>query len=693
MPMMRDSVRAMVVAAVVGGPVSAWAAEGELPITEITLYRSGVGAFVREGTVSGDASVSLKFETEQINDILKSMVVLDLDGGRVGSVTYGSKEPLARRLSSFGVDISEDPSIAGIFKQLRGSEVMVDLPSGKVTGTILGIEERSSVVPAGDEAAVIREPYVSLVTGTGVRSIAISTIGAFELTDPELAGELGKALAALAEHRADRMKSVDLSFDGNGERRAVVGYVHEMPVWKTSYRLVLPESEGDSLTMQGWAIVENTTDADWTDVRLSLASGRPVGFTMDLYDPIFAPRPEIPVPVTGGLKPKAYEGGDMRKQLSQAPSAAQMTRAERAYSGEAALDAVLDQATGGGGGGSYFGGEPLELNEESFGEAQAGGETIGGQFMYTVDGPVTLERQRSAMLPIITTAIEGRRVSIFNPNEMPKHPMRGVELTNQTNLHLMPGPVSVYDTDAYAGDARIPHTSRGQERLLAYALDIDVRASSEVKSVSNLMRLRIVDGLFEQKWVDRVERAYSFDSYDGSMGRTIVVEHPRAIGWDLITPDEPEETLDNLYRFEVELGANGEAGLDVVEERVRYQRVGVTSYDMETVLQFSKNGQMSDAVVAAVREAWRMQREINRLEGVIAELDRERNEIEEDQNRIRNNMNRLDRNSDLWKRYYNKLNDQETRIEQIGEERAGAQRSIDQTRRELADYLADLDVE
>ena len=695
MLMNRLSVRTMVLAAVVGSPVSLWAAEDAMPIREITLYRSGVGAFVHEGTVRGDAEISLRFETGQINDILKSMIVLDLDGGTVGSVTYGSKEPLSRRLSGFGVDISQDPSIAGIFRQLRGSEIEVDLPEGKMRGTILGVENRESVVPAGEEAAVITEAYVSMITGTGVRAVAVSRIGSFELTDPELAGELNMALAALAEHRADRMKTVDLSFNGNGERRAIVGYVHEMPVWKTSYRLVLPEKEGDALTVQGWAIVENTTDADWTDVRLSLASGRPVGFTMDLYEPIFAPRPNVPVPVAGGLKPRTYEGGMAGKALAQAPSAAEMTMNERRMSGRSQIMADMAmQSTG------EMEGMRLEEDKDGYnfstdtlGGAQASGEEVGGQFMYTVDGDVTLERQRSAMLPILTTAIEGRRVSIYNPNDMPKHPMRGVELTNGTGLHLMPGPVSVYDVETYAGDAQIPHTSRGQERLLAYALDIDVRAKSEIKQSSDLLRVRIVDGLLEQKYIERQERVYAFNSFDAGSGRTVVVEHPKNHGWDLVTPGEPTETLDNQYRFEVGLEANGEGGLEVVEERVRFHRLAMTSYDLETVMQYSKDGKLSDAVVAAVKKAWGMQREINRLERVIADLDREQQVINEDQRRIRDNMNRLERNSDLWKRYYNKLNDQETRLEAMLTERGDANTKMERTRRELADYIEGLDVE
>ncbi|MDX9912163.1 MAG: hypothetical protein RBS39_10055, partial [Phycisphaerales bacterium] len=278
-------------------------ADDELPVSAITLYRSGVGFFQRQGLVEGDAEVQLRFDADQINDILKSMVVLDLGGGEVGAARYASKEPLERRLSSFAIDVSDNPSIAELMKRLRGAPVKLQTIDGGIEGTIMGVEGRPVVI--NDQR--VEHAFVSLITSKGVRSIDVANVSSFEITDEQLAGELTKALAAMAEHRADNVKAVDLSFHGTGSRRVAVGYVHEMPVWKTSYRLVLPEGTSESggqPTLQGWAIVENTTDEDWEDVRLSLVAGRPVGFTMDLYEPLFAARPEMPVPFMAGVRPK-----------------------------------------------------------------------------------------------------------------------------------------------------------------------------------------------------------------------------------------------------------------------------------------------------------------------------------------------------------------------------------------------------
>jgi hypothetical protein len=173
----------------------------QIPIRKITLYRSGVGYFERSGQIDGDAEIQLRFNTDQINDILKSMVLLDRGGGRIDAVSYGSKEPLARRLASFGVDISGNPSIPELLNQLRGAPIRV-AGGEQVQGTILGIETR--VVPAAKDQPARPEAFLNLVTPGGLRSLAISGISSFEILDEELAAELNKALAALAEYRADR---------------------------------------------------------------------------------------------------------------------------------------------------------------------------------------------------------------------------------------------------------------------------------------------------------------------------------------------------------------------------------------------------------------------------------------------------------------------------------------------------------
>ncbi len=685
-----------------------------LPISAITLYRSGVGSFVRQGSVQGDQRIELRFETTQVNDILKSMVVMDLGGGRVDGISYGSKEPLERRLASFGVDIAQATSIDKLFAQLRGSRLRVTTSEGTFEGVILGVESRVTVIPPtqGGNPGHYNEPYVNLVTDGGIRSIATSQIRSFALADESLASELNKALTAIADHRADRLKTVDLSFSGAAgqPRRIVVGYVHEMPVWKTSYRLVLPEAgKGEAKagapasgrpTLQGWAIVENTTDQDWTDVRLSLASGRPVGFQMDLYEPLFAFRPFLPVPVGGVLSSRAYESGSSWGAPGAPASAAgrgdermQMKALELQSRANVTGDAarVALEKPGAGGATGY------EMNFRSMDEyapaAQATGGEVGEQFLYTLDAPVTVARQRSAMLPIINTGTAGRRVSIYSRADLDKHPMRGVELVNDTDLHLMPGPVAVYDAGTYAGDAQIPHTSRGQKRLLSYALDIDVRARPEDESQRQMRRLRIVDGLLEQTFLSREQTTYNFDNNDSGRGRTIIVEHPRLQGWDLKTEAKPVEITEAVYRFEVAVDAGKSAALAVGQEIVNFSRIELFSMELPTIIAYAKDGKASQAVVDAIRKAGDLQAKVNSTKRDLAQLAEERQGIDQDQSRVRQNMQSIDRNSELYTRYMKKLAEQESRVEAMTTQRENLQQQLNSQQAELAAYLRGLNID
>ncbi len=686
------------------------AESADVPIRAITLYRSGVGSFERQGMISGEKTVELRFETEQINDILKSMVLLDLDGGKIGGVSYGSKEPLERRLKSFGVDISDSPTISQLFGKLRGARVSIVSTVGSHEGSILGVEARPMVEAVGDKGgAVVQTEVLNLLTGTGVVSIPIPKISTFSLADKGLQEELNRALAAVAEHREDRLKSVDIRFVGAEKpRRVVVAYVTEMPVWKASYRLVLPETPKDGKdsgkpTLQGWAIVENTTDADWKDVRLSLASGRPVSFTMDLYEPIFAPRPMLPVPVMGGIMPRVYEAARrMRAEDvfgNKVSAGGSMAKAAEMVASQ--MNATRDDSLGRDGAMFYSelapGAVPTSPPKDAYSDyaatSQAAAGEVGEQFMYTLDAPVTIERQRSAMLPILAAGITGRRVSIYNAGDLAKHPMRGVQVKNDSGLHLMPGPIAVYDGNTYAGDAQIPHTSRNQDRLLAYALDIDVSASRDVKESGAVVKIRVVDGLLEQKVKQERTTTYEFNNYDSARGRMVLVEHPKSPEWELIEPKKPSEGTDNLYRFEAPIEASKDAKLTVKEERVSFSSIAVTGIDVPTLLAYAKDGKASSAVVDAVKKAAELQSKINALQSELSRLKEERDEIARDQSRIRDNMSRIDRNSELYGRYMKKLNEQETRLEQLVGQTGDTEKKLDAATRELNEYLRGLDVE
>jgi len=254
----------------------------ELPVKRVVLFTSGVAFFQREGELTGDTSVQLSFRTEQINDLLKSMVLQDFGGGKVAPVVFGSRDPIERTLKSFAIDLTDNPPLAQLLNRMRGVEAEITAPK-EIQGVIVGVETQQQKVK--DE--VIKIYVLNLMTGQGLRAVPLEQVQQIKILDAPLDAEFRNALKALATSHDTQRKPVLLSFAGQGKRRVSVSYILEAPIWKTSYRLELTEKKPPFL--QGWAIVENTTDEDWKTVNLTLISGRPISFIMDLPIALCAP--------------------------------------------------------------------------------------------------------------------------------------------------------------------------------------------------------------------------------------------------------------------------------------------------------------------------------------------------------------------------------------------------------------------
>ncbi len=279
-----------------------------MPLTKVVLFTSGVGYFEHRGEVEGDAQVEMRFNVNDVNDLLKSMVLEDRGGGRISTVTYGSRDPITKTLQAFPIDLTNNPTLGDILDQVRGEKVQIDAPTA-ITGVLLGVEKRRKQV-GQDETAEVE--FLNLLTEEGLRSVPMDSISRVKLLNEELDKEFHQALAVLATGHNNDKKSVTLDFLGSGKRPVRVGYIQETPVWKTSYRLVL--DEGGKPFLQGWAIVENTTEADWDNVQLTLVSGRPISFVMDLYEPLYVQRPLEQLELYASLRPQVYEQDLQRRR-------------------------------------------------------------------------------------------------------------------------------------------------------------------------------------------------------------------------------------------------------------------------------------------------------------------------------------------------------------------------------------------
>jgi hypothetical protein len=667
------------------------AAGKEFPVKSVVLFTNGVGYFSREGTLTGSGGIELQFDTKDINDLLKSMVVRDLDGGVILGVEYASREPLERTLKGFSLDLSGYPGLSDLVGQARGEKVVISADK-KYEGALLGAEERMVSEQTGGEGREFSETYINLLGAEGLQSIPLKSVRSLQFQNPRLRGELESALTLIGESRNTEKKSVFISCAGEGRRRVRADYITETPVWKTSYRLVI-DPKGKHL-LQGWGIVENSTDEDWKAVRLELVSGMPVSFAMNLYQPLFNPRPFVPYSLRSNLASQEYDRGFFNSEesagiegrtppaykdlsvneLKEAP-----VPAARAAKSAAAVERDEDGYPAGGGA-----------------AARSAADAVGEFFRYTIAGPVDLKRRQSAMIPILNEEIGGERLSIYNEAVHAKHPMNGLLLKNSSAMNLMGGPLTVYEGGLYAGDARMDSLAPGAQRLISYSLDLSTEVSGRTENTPELITsVSLQKGVLIATRTLRREKTYTLiNRGPGGLSRAVLIEHPASPDWKLVEPASFAERTDSLYRFRMQSPADkdAQASLRVAEERVTDRVVSLGNMGGEAIIFYTTQKNISPAVRAALEK-------LSALKNELADITRRRQaaetgvaSIHKEQERIRNNMNSLDKTSALYQRYVSTLNDQENRLADLTGSLESLRGSETEKKKAIDDYLAGLDV-
>jgi hypothetical protein len=458
-----------------------------------------------------------------------------------------------------------------------GSQQSDRTQPGTLTGTVVGVERKPQKV----KDAVADIEMLNLWCKDGLHSVGLADVQRVHFTNAVLEREFKQALDVLALSHDTQKKTVSLAFTGEGRRRVRVGYVVENPIWKTSYRLVL-DKDGKAL-LQGWAIVENPTDEDWNNCRMTLVSGRPVSFQMDLYQPLYVQRPVVEPELFASLRPPTYGGamGELGRLAVSADGSPMQDRNLALLQSQSAVNGKLRSlATGWG---RLPEGERAKAMQELAREtapryrkavelylrareatnrpaepgldiarsvtSAASASQLGDFFQYAIDHPVSLPRQKSALLPIVSQDITGKRVSIYNEGVHAKFPMLGLRFKNTTGLRLMQGPVTVFEGDSYAGDAQIQDIRPKEERLLSFAIDLGMEVEPVRKDDSGLLTaVKVYKGVLQATTRLREGRRYNVVNR-AAKDRTLLIEHPYRSNFHLTSKVEPAERTREVYRF------------------------------------------------------------------------------------------------------------------------------------------------
>jgi hypothetical protein len=663
-----------------------------LPLQRLVLFTSGVGYFEHQGQVEGTRSIQFQFDTKDINDLLKSLVVQDLDGGSISNVTYASRDPLARTLKAFSIDLTEQPTLAQLLIQVRGEQIEVAAPN-PITGAILGVEKRRVKISKEEYGEV---EFINLVTDLGLKSIPFDSITSIKLLNPALDAELREVLKLLASSHKQDKTGVEFHLAGEGSRRVRMGYIQETPVWKTSYRLVLDKNQKP--VFQGWAHVENTTDNDWKNVRLELVSGRPISFQMDLYQPLYVDRPMLPLETYATARSSIYEQGlNENTVLRRAENQVMLERAKQQVRGGALSDSRMAPMAASAP--MAPSGRLLEAADRGSVEAEFARKSLGLQtsagnvgelFRYAIDTPVSLGRQQSAMIPIVNDTLEVKKLSIYAGGQQGKHPKRGLKLVNSTDLNLMQGPITIFDEGAYAGDARISDLSPKAERLIDYALDLDVEVVEQpgpTPSNGTVTSATLLGGLLRvtRKMVRSTE--YALKNSDETE-RVVLIERPLAPEWKLVEPAKPTETTRDARRFEITLKPGESKKFVVTEEQAQLEAVDVRGFDLNRAIVYISATQIRPELQEVIKEIRTKLQAIAAKESQVATFENDIRVIGEEQTRIRQNMEQLDRTTELYNRYVKKFGGQEDQMEKLRGSLAAAKEELLQLRDQLNQYIS-----
>lgn len=665
----------------------------QLPVRRVVLYKSGVGYFEHRGAVTGSVDVAIQFTSGQLNDVLKSLAAIDLGDGRISSIGYNSVAPIEQRLDALRLPLGTQPDLLQFYNALRGARIEVRTGAATISGRLLGIERKQGRGESPDQTDIL-----TIVSEDGsVRTIVLGPAVTVRIADQDLRAELARYLAVIASGRDEDVRRMILSATGDGTRDLLVSYVSEVPVWKSTYRLVLQQGKDDGALLQGWAIVDNTVGEDWTQVELSLVAGAPQSFIQQVSQPYYTRRPVVPLPQTVLTTPQTH-GATLEAGLDsqQAP--------EVAADGAFARRAQPSGGVPGGVVGGVVSGLPeapapparVEMARQAAAVSAASGQDLGDLFEYRLTEPVTIRTNQSALVPILTGRVTAERVALWNRTPGSGRPLRTVWLTNDTGLTLDGGSLSVIDDGAFAGEGLVAPLKPSEKRLVSYGSDLALMVDARLDDSSGrYTRVFAREGTIIAEQEERNRWVYRARNEDAA-ARTLVVEHPIRDGWTVPADPAPIEKTATAARYVVPVAGRGEATLTIIERRRSDTRIRVDQLDDRVLVSFSQRGLSVDALRRALQPVTDARARLAETERQLTELTGQITRISSDQERIRENIKALGGSRDeraLIERYTRELSAQEDRLEalQIQIETVSAER--DARREALSQLVQTLEFE
>ena len=697
----------------------------DLPIRRMIVYKHGVGYFERRGAVSG-AALRLSFPREAMDDVLKSLVALDLGAGQVLGIDFETPEDRAMQVARGSIHLSDNRSLLDLLRDLRGRMVRLRLEEergeprkGFGLGSQAGSRRAESGEPkepaaptptAAEAASEARDQIEGVVIGVDVedkeplrapivsiyqpqqrrvRTLGVRDIRRLEVLDDRAAEDLGYFLRAAQSEEDRRAATLRLS---DGDHDLLVGYIAPAPAWRVSYRILAENKEQKtknkemeaaeqpavlsslfSVLLQGWGLFDNQLDEDLEGVELTLVAGMPVSFRYRLYEPHTPERPLVADEERTVAAPVEFRALGKQQFGAAAPAAAppmvargvETTRLLASDMVAAAESSTL----------------PVSVGEER-----------GALFQYRVAHPVSVARGQSAMVPIMGQRLDCRKDLLYNGQKLPKHPIASLRMRNETGLTLERGPVTVIEEGDYAGEAVLPFTRAGGDMIVPYAVELGITVQEEHRGERRIGAIRIrEDYLLVQEW-DLQHTVYRIDNRL-SKGVDVVVEQLLTPGYELTETRASDEQSQGLARWAVGCPAGEETIFAVHQRREFSRREQVRGLTPKQLHEFLRRRYLDEATYQALSDVLAIYGRIDAHQRRLAEIAGQRQGLFEQQRQIQGSLAPLGREGEegaLRARYVATLGDIEDRLAALAAEEQRLQAEISQLEDDAAHSLSSL---
>ncbi len=632
-------------------------------IRAVTLSSGGLAEVTQVHPVDGDATIGLDARSEQIDDILKSLVVRD-PVGTVGALRLDGLDQADETLRTMPFTADDLSGPARLLGKLQGVPIRIQSGGRTLEGRVLGVSERNAGTESGEVA------ILTVLTGTGtLESVSIEDGAAVTIQDSAMAAKIAEAIAAAGTAKVGDAHRVEVDVSGRGQREIRLTYVVAAPVWKTSYRIV--DGGGGRANLQAWAIIENALGADWAGVDVTLSSGSPVALLQRLHRRYWRKRPEAPVMVEDvgmpDLDPGTVAPRSVARLRAPAPAAAPlpapMARMDtRAESAEPSYDAAAATA----------------------GAAASEGDVAAN---FTLPHPVDLRAGSTLSVPFIDTEIEAERVALWQPGRG-IHPTAAFRIRNSATATLPAGLITLYDREAgYLGDARLPATPVGEQRLASFALDRKVAVQAETEPSQALTQITVVDGVARATVIAREVTTYTIKGAPDA-ARSVIIEHPRREGWTLTASARDSETP-TAYRLKVAVPAGGTAETRAVLEHVQIDAYDLVDADEALLVRWAALA-TDPELGGKLKTLSRARAEVAAATRTVEEIAEREAKVQAEQERIRSNLGAVPKDSELARRYLTRMGGQEDELAKLAAARAEAESGLKASRARIRTLIAAL---